>query len=109
MANRTYWEYCNPIGVNLKNVPGYGGTVSKAEIHFTYNGVDLKLVLHRPRLISNIHSSLDKVSGDLTEVEQVQCWCEPKPGGTLQCRIEITYKDRAREAIRCDEIEGLPG
>lgn len=108
MANRTYWGYCNPTEVTLKNVPGYGGTVSKTEIHFMYNGVDLNLVLHRPQLISDIHSSLDELCRGLTEVELVQCWREPSLGGMLRCRIEITYKDGAREAIRCDEIKGFP-
>jgi len=110
MANEPYWDYDNPTEVTLKNLPvaRYREKVSDAEIRFKCRGRDIKLTLHKSKRtskpISEIDSGLDKLSGDLTEVEQVQCWREPN------CRVEITFKDkdRAREAISCDEIECSP-
>jgi len=71
-------------------------------------GADVNLDLLRPKLTSDIHSNLTELSGDLTEVGQVQCRREPLEDGTFRCQIEITRKDEGREIIRCDEIKGLP-
>lgn len=109
MGGRTYWEYVNPTEVTLKIVHGYGGAISKCEMVFrTTAGADVNLYILRPRLISDIHSDLTELSGDLTKVGQVQCWREPLADETLRCRIEITREDGERESIQCDEIEGLP-
>ena len=110
MADKPYWDYDNPTEVSLKNLPvaGYKGKISVTEISFKCRGRDIKLTLHKSKRtskpISEIDSSLDKLSGDLTEVEQVKCWRKPN------CRVEITFKDkdRATEAISCDEIECSP-
>ena len=110
MADKPYWDYDNPTEVTFKNLPvtEYGEKVSDTEICFKYRGCDIKLTLHKSKRtskpISEIDSGLDKLSGDLTEVEQIQCWRKPN------CRVEITFKDKdqAIEAISCDEIECLP-
>ena len=108
MGNRTYWEFITPTEVTLKIVHGYGGTVSNAEMHVrTTTGADVNLDLLRPKLTSDIHSDLTELSGDLTEVSQVQCWREPLANGTLRCWIEITREDGDREIIHCDELKGL--
>lgn len=109
MAGRTYWEYINPIEVSLKIIPGNRGTISHAEMGFgAITGVDVKLILHQPKLLLNVHSDLDELSNDLTTVSQVQCWREKNSIGSLQYRVEITRNDEAREIIQCKEIEGLP-
>ena len=109
MAKRTYWEFFNPIDLTLKIVHGYGRSISNAEMHFrTTAGADVNLDLLKPKMKSDIHSDLTELNGDLTEVEQVQCWTEPLADGTLRYRIEIKRRDRERESIRCDEIKGLP-
>ncbi len=107
MADKPYWDYDNPTEVTLKNFPvaGYAGKVSDTEIHFKCRGNGIKLTLHKSkrtsRPISENDSGLDELSGDLTEVEQVQCWRKSN------CRVEITFKDkdRDREAISSNEIE----
>ena len=109
VAKRTYWEYFNPTELTLKVVDGYGGTASGVEMHLrTTAGADLNIVLHRPKLMPDTHSDLTELSGDLTEVRQVQCWRKRQDNGTLRCRIEITREGEGIEHIHCDEIKGLP-
>ena len=109
MSDKLCWGCANPTEVTLKIVPGYGGTVSNAEMHITtISGADVNLDLLRPKLASDIHSDLTELSSDLTEVSQVQYFQKSLADETLQYRIEITRKDEGREIIRCDEIKGLP-
>jgi len=98
MAKRTYWEFFNPIDLTLKIVHRYGRSISNAEMHFrTTAGADVNLDLLKPKLKSDIHSDLTELSGDLTEVDQVQYWREPLDDVTLRYRIEITRRDRERK------------
>ena len=116
MEERTYWQFFNPTELTLIIVDGYGGTVSKAEMHIrTTEGAHLNIVLLGPTLIRDIHSDLTELSGDLTEVSEVLCFRDPPADGTLRrCKIEITRDEREsdkrlfREIIECDELEGLP-
>lgn len=112
MADESHRSYDNPTEVTLKNIPvaRYPGKVSDTEIHFKYRGKGIKLTLHKSKRtskpISENDSGLDELSGDLTEVKQIQCWRKPRK------RVEITFKDKDRdgEAISCEEIkiESLP-
>ncbi|MBN2020441.1 MAG: hypothetical protein JW749_09470 [Sedimentisphaerales bacterium] len=108
MAIRNYWDFSNPRDLTLKNVKGFGGRVSKSEIHFTCDDADFNLTLHRPRLNSNTHSSLIELSEDLTEVKQLVSRREKRKDGAHQYWTEIVRKDGVRESIKCDKIEGLP-
>ena len=112
MADEPYLGYDNPTEVTLKNSPiaGYPGKAFDTEIQFKCRGKGIKLTLHKSKRtskpISANDSGLDKLSGDLTEVEEIQCWRKPRK------RVEIIFKDkdRDREAISCEEIkiESLP-
>jgi hypothetical protein len=107
MADESYWVYDYPTEVTLKNLPAAIGKGCDTEIRFKHRGKGIKLTLHKSKRtskpISGNDSGLDELSGDLTEVEQIQCWRKPN------CRVgvEITFKDkdRDREAISCNEIE----
>lgn len=109
MSDKLCWGCVNPTEITLKIVHGYAGAVSNAEMHITtISGANVNLNLLRTKLTSGIHPNLTELSGNLTEVSQVQCFQKSLADGTLQYRIEITREDGERESIRCDEIKGLP-